>query len=274
MADSLETARKPSPLSVVIPIPNEEPRLGQSLEQAFSALSASGHPCEVTLVAADTAMASVPDLESFPSVRLISLQGGDDWGKAILAASAQARHDLVCTLDAPTLFAAAEVPRLVRALEENDAALVVGVRIGIQQPIPARRRLVPFIVDMLAADALGRPLPDVNSGCRVFPRQVLQECAGRLSTRPALPATLTFLMLAADVPILFVPLDGDQVRGKRPRGRVREVLQLIRLIIAGGLELAPRRTWSLIGRMALMMLMMAAMMLMMMWMMGMLPGLG
>jgi len=219
-------------------------------------------------------MAAIPDLESFPSVRLISPEGGSDWGDAILAASAQAQHDLICTIDVYTLYAAAEIPRLVRALEENNAAMAVGVRIGIQRPIPARRRILPWIIDMLASDALGRPLPDVNSGFRVFPRQALRELSDRLSARPALPAALTLLMMAASAPILFVPLDDDQGPHKGHHGKLRGAFQLIRLIIAFGLKFSPRRTLSLIGRMALMMLMMAVMMLMMMWMMGMVPGLG
>lgn len=274
MADSLETAQQPAPLSVIIPIFNEAPGLSQSLESALMALAESGLTCEVIIAAAEPLRSVVPDAAGFPAVRFIALERGSGWGNAILAASAEARHDLVCTIDAPTLYAASEIPRLVRALEENDAAMAVGARIGIQEPIPTRRRILSWISDMLASDALGRPLPDVNSGFRVLCRPALEELAERLSARPALPAALTLLMMAASAPILFVPLDGDQAMGRRHRGRLREVFQLIRLIIAFGLEFSPRRTLSLIGRMALMMLMMAAMMLMMMWMMGILPGLG
>ena len=273
MADSLDKGQDPAPLSVIIPILEDEPRLSHLLEKALADLADSGHTCEVIFVTADPHAPALSEVEGFPSVRFMTREGGSDWGDAILAASAQAQHGLICTLDVPSLYAATEIPRLVRALQGNDAAMAVGVRIGIQKPIPARLRLLPFILDMLASDALGRPLPDVNTGLRVIRRQTLCELTDRFPARPALPATLTFLLMAANARILFVPVDGDQEPGKRHRGRAREVLQLIRLIIAFGLELSPRRTWSLIARMALMMLMMAAMMLMMMWMMGLLPGL-
>lgn len=274
MADSLATSQDRAPLSIIVPILSAEPGLAHLLENALSVLSDSGHASEVLIVSADPQVAALSDGKGCPSVQFITQEGGYGWGDAILAASAQAQHDLVCTIDVPSLSTAAEIPRLVRALEENNAAMAVGVRIGIQKPIPARQRLLPFILDMAASDALGRPLPDVNAGFRVFPRRALRELADHLSAHPALPATLTFQMMAANAPLLFVPLDGDQGRVRRHRGRVREVFQLIRLIIACGLEHSPRRTWSLIARMALMMLMMAAMMLMMMWMLGMLPGLG
>ena len=272
MADSLETAKVPAQLSVIIPIIESDARLSQSLEPALTALSESGLTCEVIIVAAAPLEAAVPDVAGFPAVRFVSQERGSGWGDAILTASAQAQYDLICTIDVPTLYAATEIPRLVHALAENSAAMVVGVRIGIQQPIPTRRRILPWIIDMLASDALGRPLPDVNSGFRVIRRPALDEVADRLSAGPALPAALTLLLTGKSASVLFVPLDEERGAPKRHYGSVRETLQVIRCIFSLGLAYSPRRTVLLIGRMTLMMLMMAAMMVMMMWMLGMLPG--
>lgn len=271
MAESRATDHDLAPLAVIIPILSEAPGLAQLLDKAVTDLSASGHPCEVCIVTVDHLVAELPVVAD-SSVRSISLERGSSWGEAILAASAETRHELICTIDVPSLYAAAELPRLVRALTENDAAMVVGARIGIQEPIPARRRIRSFIVDMLAADAMGRPLPDVNSGFRVMRRQALTELADQPSGAAALPAAVTLQLLAAKAAILFVPLDAERGNSAPHHGRARETFQLIRLILAFGLDHEPRRTALLIGRMALMMLMMAAMMLMMMWMMGMLPG--
>ena len=167
----------------------------------------------------------------------------------------------------------AEIPRLLNALEEYKAAMVVGVRIGVQKPIPARRRILPWILDMLASDALGRPILDLTSGLRLLRRTTLLEFADRLTDPSTLPAMLTLLMTATDAGVLYLPLDNEpRARSFRLR-TARETFRLIGLIISIGLEHAPRRTVFLIGRMALMMLMMVAMGIMMMWMMGMLPGL-
>ena len=272
MADSLEKSREPAPLSLIVPIFKAELGLSQSLDQALSVLSASELSYEEIVVAAEPHMAAVTDVARFPSVRLIAQEHGSSWGTAILTACAAAKHDLICTIDVHTLYAAAEIPRLVHALEEHEAAMAVGVRIGIQKPIPARRRLLSWLIDMLASDALGKPLPDVNSGFRVLRRPVLDELNGRLTAPPALPAALTLMLLAKNASLLFVPIDDEPGARKIHRGKLRETFQLIHLIISHGLEHSRRRTVSLIARMALMMLMMAGMMLMMMWMLGMLPG--
>ena len=268
MAEVHKLADAAIPISVILPVLNDEPQLCDTLEQTASVLAAGGLTHEIIVVAADLQHAAVPDAAGLSSVRLVSQEHGSGWGDAILTASAQAQHDLICTIDLHTLYAVAEIPRLLRALEEHDAAMVVGVRIGIKKPIPARRRILRWILDMLASDALGRPILDLNSGLRLLRRTTLHEFADRLSVPSAPPAMLTLLMTAADAPVLFLPLDDE------PRARsfglrtASEAFRLIGLIISVGLEHAPRRTIILIGRMALMMV---AMGIMMMWMMGMLP---
>ena len=273
MAEVHKLTDKAVPISVILPVLNDEPQLSHTLEQAVSDLAASGLTHEIIIVATDPQHAAVSDAAELPSVRLVSQEHGFGWGDAILTASALAQHDLICTIDLHTLYAVAEIPRLLHALEEHDAAMVVGARIGIQKPISARRRILPWILDMLASDALGRPILDLNSGLRLLRRTTLHEFADRLSDPATLPAMLTLLMTATDAPVLFLPLD-DEPRARSFRLRTaRETFRLIGLIISVGLEHAPRRTIILIGRMALMMLMMVAMGIMMMWMMGMLPGL-
>ena len=273
MAEVHKLADVPVPISIVLPVLNDEPQLCDTLEQAASSLAASGLTYEIIIVAADLQHAAVPDAAGLSSVRLVSQEHGSGWGDAILTASEQAQHDLICTIDLHSLYAVAEIPRLLRALVEHDAAMVAGVRIGVQKPIPARRRILPWILDMLASDALGRPILDLNSSLRLLRRTTLHEFADRLSNPSTLPAMLTLLMTATDAGVLYLPLDHEpRARSFRLRS-ARETFRLIGLIISVGLEHAPRRTIILIGRMALMMLMMVAMGFMMMWMMGMLPGL-
>jgi hypothetical protein len=165
-----------------------------------------------------------------------------------------------------------EIPNMSRALLANKAAMVVGVHIGKQHPISPLRRPLSWLVDMLASDAMGMPILDLNSGFRMVRRAELGNFADQISSYSALPATLTLAMLNADNSVLFLPLDVNREAHKPLPRNLRETLRLIALILATGLRHKRSRTVRLIARMTLMMLMMAAMMLMMMWMMGILPG--
>ncbi len=198
-------------------------------------------------------------------------QSGGDWGNALLRACAQTNHQLICTIDRHTLYAAAAIPGLLRTLQEFDADMAVGVRVGTRHPVPAYRRLLPWFMDMTAADALGMPVLDLNSGLRVIHRRALNRLRGRLTEDFAPPAALTLDMLAADAPVVFLPLDPDPA-GRSPYGlRLWGLFRLAGRIVAVGFGYAPWRTAALLARMALMLLMMLGMGAMMLWMMGMLP---
>ena len=271
MAEVSQAPDAAVPVSVIIPVLKEEPGLAQSLEQAAAAFTASEITHEVIVAAAEPS--SAPAVAAgLPSARFVTHANGASWGSAILAAGAQAQHDAVCAIGADTLYAAAEIPRLVRALVENDAAMVVGVRIGKRQPIPAPRRFLPWFIDMLASDALGMPALDLNSSLRLFRRAALCAHADRLSARAAPPALLSLILLTAGARVMYMPLDENPLgRGQAFRG-LGETPRLLSSIISTGLTHARLRTVSLIVRMTLMLLMMLAMGVMMLWMLGALPG--
>lgn len=259
------------PVSVIIPLLDECAGLTESLESAFTALDASGLTYEAVLVSGGSFAVTNIDLTRFSAARLIANDRDLSWSGAILNGSAEARHETICTLSTDTLYAAAEIPRLVGALAQDNAAMVVGVRIGIEHPIPARRRLLPWLVDMVASDAFGRPVLDLNSGLRLCRRAQLDTYAHAMTAHPELPAALTLHMLAAEGTVMYLPLaEGPATATQRPRS-LRETLRLLGLILAIGLARSPRRTVILVLRMALMLVMMLAMGIMMMWMMGVLP---
>ena len=110
MAEVHKLADVAVPISVILPVLNDEPQLCHTLEQAASVLAASGLTYEIIIVAADLQHAAVPDAAGLSSVRLVSQEHGSGWGDAILTASAQAQHDLICTIDLHSLYAVPKSP--------------------------------------------------------------------------------------------------------------------------------------------------------------------
>ncbi len=259
------------PVSVIAIVSDAGPGHSQSWEQAASVLSAGDVAHELIVVAFESHSTAGPELERLPNVRFIQQARVTSWGQALLAACEHAQNNLICTVDSQTLYALAELSQLVRTQQENCAAMVVGVQIGKEKPISARRRLVPWLVDMAASQSLGFPILDLNSGLRLICRNELQTFSDCLSTRSALPATLTLQMLTRGASVMYLPLNSDPDAPARFSHGLGKAPNLLSQIISTGFKSATLRTVSFIARMLLMTLMMAAMGIMMMWMMGMFP---
>lgn len=73
------------------------------------------------------------------------------------------------TLDADGQHLASEIPVLLAASDANPEAIVVGIRRKADQPIARLNRFGNWIADRLLRLVAGRPLPDTQSGFRVYP---------------------------------------------------------------------------------------------------------
>ncbi|HLK12183.1 MAG TPA: glycosyltransferase family 2 protein [Candidatus Binatia bacterium] len=75
----------------------------------------------------------------------------------------------VVTLDADGQHLPAEIPRLLAAADAAPGAIVVGVRQKAGFAIRRAARFGNWIADRLLRAIAGRPLPDTQSGFRVYP---------------------------------------------------------------------------------------------------------
>jgi glycosyltransferase involved in cell wall biosynthesis len=87
-------------------------------------------------------------------------------GLRALAAGGVAR---ALTLDADGQHLPAEIPALLAASDADPAAIVVGVRKKAGHPIRALNRFGNWVADRLLHAIAGQPLPDTQSGFRVYP---------------------------------------------------------------------------------------------------------
>src|SRR5437764_11358976 len=86
-----------------------------------------------------------------------------------LAALARTDIGRVLTLDADGQHLAAEIPPLLAASDASPDAIVVGVRLKKGHTIARAARFGNWIADRLLRLIAGRPLPDTQSGFRVYP---------------------------------------------------------------------------------------------------------
>jgi glycosyltransferase involved in cell wall biosynthesis len=73
------------------------------------------------------------------------------------------------TLDVDGQHLPEEIPRLLAASDADPQAIIVGVRQKAGQEIAAANRFGNWIADRLLRAIAGRPLPDTQSGFRVYP---------------------------------------------------------------------------------------------------------
>lgn len=89
--------------------------------------------------------------------------------------------DTVVTLDADGQHAASDIPRLLKALQESSADLVIANRFGQKNSIPMIRRIANAIGNGVTFAVTGIYLPDTQCGFKVFGSKALSQLDLRMS---------------------------------------------------------------------------------------------
>ncbi len=98
-----------------------------------------------------------------------------------LEAARRRGFDIAITLDADGQHSTADIPRLVEALIEQNADLVIANRFGRKNTIPFVRRIANTIGNLITLAATGIYLPDTQCGFKVFGPKALAEIQLKMS---------------------------------------------------------------------------------------------
>src|SRR5438552_16755905 len=123
-------------LSVVFPVYNEEENLPILLEEIARALDPTGRPYEVIAVddgSRDRSLSVLHELRAkYPQLRVLTFAKNSGQTAALDAGWRAARGRYVVSLDADLQNDPADIPAMMRTLEQSGVDMVIGVRVNRQ----------------------------------------------------------------------------------------------------------------------------------------------
>lgn len=162
-------------LSVVVPVYNSAPSLGELVGRLAPILAAQGRPCELILVndgSSDASWETIQDLgRKHDFVVGINLARNFGQHNALLCGIRSARYDVVVTLDDDLQNPPEAIPALVAALEQGHD-VVYGS--PVRRAFSLRRNVATYLVKWVLRSAMGTELAHRVSAFRAF-RTSLRE---------------------------------------------------------------------------------------------------
>jgi glycosyltransferase involved in cell wall biosynthesis len=162
-------------ISVVVPVHNEERSVALLLDELDSALQPLGAPWEAVFVddgSTDGSYAALTRLHaSRDNLTVVRLRRNFGKAAALAAGFAQARGDVIVTIDGDLQDDPAEIPRLLVKLEEG-FDLVSGWKSRRRDPLP--RRALSRLFNAVAGWVSGVHLHDINCGLKAYRADVVR----------------------------------------------------------------------------------------------------
>lgn len=202
---------KQESVSVIIPAFNEEKAVAGVVQEVRQVLKRARIPHEI-LVVDDGSKDQTAVQARKAGARVVSMGENRGYGASIKAGMREARFNLIAITDADGTYPAGELPELIRMVETADMA--VGARVKAGAAIPSLRRFPKWLLSKWANYLADRKIPDLNSGLRVFKKNITSRYEGLCPNGFSFTTTITLALechgyIVKYRPISYAPRVGE-----------------------------------------------------------------
>jgi len=163
-------------LSIIIPIFNEEPTIGDVIDRTKTTLQRVGLDYEI-IVVDDCSWDKSVEISRSRGVKVYSLKAHMGKGYALRAGFAKAKGEVIATIDSDGSHRPEELPLLLAPILQSQADLVIGSRFSGPKPTSGKKFNAAGvrIFNLLIKTFTGAAVSDSQSGYRVMKSVVLKN---------------------------------------------------------------------------------------------------
>jgi glycosyltransferase involved in cell wall biosynthesis len=228
------------PVSIIIPAFNEQEGIGEVLGSIQQLMKAQGIEGEI-IVVDDGSTDKTAEVVASLGVRLIQHDTNRGYGATLKTGIRQAKHDLMLITDADGTYPVEAIPQLLDAIINCDMA--VGARTGEHVKIPLLRRPAKWMLQKLANYLAQKEIPDLNSGLRVFRREIAERFYDLFPEGFSFTITITMAALTSNYRVRFLPINYYRRKGKSTIRPARDFMGFLSLIVRMTVYFNPLRVF-------------------------------
>jgi glycosyltransferase involved in cell wall biosynthesis len=225
----LEGEESPSrcEVSVVLAAYNEEGCIQEELDKVRTALEASPFSYEIIVVDDGSTDSTARIVRQCAGVELIRHRVNQGSGAARKTGTLAARGEFVVWSDVDLTYPNQRIPDLVQHLIHVDADQVVGTRDSERGTMKVLRVPAKYFIRKLACYLTGTHIPDLNSGLRVFRREVALRYIDLLPKGFSCVTTITLAFLCNGHRVEYLPIRYAKRAGKSKFHPVKDTYRYI-----------------------------------------------
>ena len=239
--NSSDTAPTPE-ITVVNPCFCEENGIVPTLRAVQTALDGAALRHEIIVVDDGSTDGTREVLEASPvSIKVLRNSQNRGYGASLKRGIHHAKAPLIAIIDADGTYPPEEIPNLIAAIHGGECDMAVAARTGEKVSIPAIRRPPKWLLGKVANFVANRKIPDMNSGLRVFPKEVADRMSSILPDGFSFTTTITLAMMTSGYEVSFHPINYYKRVGSSKIRPISDTLNFLQLILKMALYFAPLR---------------------------------
>ena len=228
-------------VSFIIPCHNESGTIRETIKQLNQVLLKSQQQYEIIIVndaSTDDTREKLDKLKS-QKTRIVSNRYQLGYGASIKIGIKHSRFQWIGICDADGTYPLDRFPDLLKHAGEYD--MVVGERTGKVRAIPLFRRPAKWFLNRFASYLVKRKIKDVNSGMRVFNKEIAVLYWNLYPDGFSLTTTITLAFIMGNHPIKNISIDYMKRKGRSKIKPLKDTYNFILLIMRLAMLFNPLR---------------------------------
>jgi glycosyltransferase involved in cell wall biosynthesis len=232
-----------SSVSIVIPAYNEEQAIESTLVQVKAVMNRQDGEYEIIVVDDGSTDRTADLVQQHEDVRLVRHHSNRGYGAAIKTGIRQADHEWIAIIDADGTYPPEAIPSLTAETDRYD--MIVGAR--SERDFPLIRRPAKWFIARLAEYLSDAKIPDLNSGLRVFRKDIALSYFNILPSRFSFTITITIAFLSDHYSVKFVPIPYHKRAGTSKISPIQDTLNFVQLTLRTIMYFRPLKVLLPIG---------------------------
>lgn len=198
-------------VSIIIPAYNEELAVRETVTELLKLFEVTDITAEIIVVDDGSSDKTAREAKA-GGARVIQHRSNRGYGASLKTGIIAASYDIIAITDADGTYPAKYLPEMLSELEHAD--MIVGSRTGAAVHIPLSRMPAKWFLRVIANYVANTKIPDLNSGLRVFRRDVAVQYFAILSDQFSFTTTITLALLCDKYAVTYIPIDYRKRQGK------------------------------------------------------------
>jgi glycosyltransferase involved in cell wall biosynthesis len=215
-------------VTIVIPCYNERAGLPSLLDELDQKLQGTGVQFQYVVVD-DGSTDGSSELPVRDHVLMVRHEVNRGYGAALKTGIRNAAHDWVLIIDADGTYPVDRIPDLCREAGQCDMA--VGARIGANVSHSIVRRAAKWPIHRLADYLVDRRIPDLNSGLRMFKKELALRYIRLLPDGFSFTSTITLAMMADGWRVRYITIDYFKREGSSKVKPFKDAINYLTLVM-------------------------------------------
>lgn len=228
-------------ISVLVPIFNEEQGIENVLMEIKQVLSRLNYNFEIIAIDDGSTDSSLEIITKIEGIRIYKHVRNIGYGAAIKTGLRKSTGKNIVIIDADGTYPVDIIPELLKEVKEY--AMVVGARPMGSKNIPKFRKPMKWIIGKLANYLTQTKIPDLNSGLRVFQKDIAMKFFQMYPKGFSFTTTITLAMHSNGFDVKYIPITYGQRIGKSKISPIKDTINFLQLIYRTILYFNPLRVF-------------------------------